>query len=399
MGVGNWIYTKKMGSNRRRHIIFVGLSGYPSLSSAPIQRGLNLGLSLYKKGWDITYLNRLPAISDQKSEGYGFAHYENVIGPKKSYQNKYGRFFWKNMSFFIEVFKLIRLNRKHNIDFLFVYTQYFGVVVFYWLISRVLSIKICLSYVEYRSVIPGRNSVFLKINDYLFDRYSFAFSDSVNPISLSLEKIVNQHYPDKPQIRIPPLCNFSLFVKEPAVYQDDYFLYCGSAAYLDVVKLLLDAFVATGDNEVKLVLIISGNKSSLDKVQLYITDKDNVIVETNISYSRLINLYTNALALIIPLRNTKQDQYRFPHKISEYTASKRPIITTDIGDISYYFTDKINAIVAGDDSVESLSGSISWAIKNKRRLEEIGLNSYHTGLANFSDLAYSDKLDKFLSAI
>ena len=58
---------------------------------------------------------------------------------------------------------------------------------------------------------------------------------------------------------------------------------------------------------------------------------------------------------MIPLKNTIEDIARFPNKISEYTAAHGLIVTTNFGEVPYYFKDGDNAIVANECSVSSIS--------------------------------------------
>jgi len=76
-----------------------------------------------------------------------------------------------------------------------------------------------------------------------------------------------------------------------------------------------------------------------------------IILYNNIPYATLISLYKSADLLIIPLRNNIQDVARFPHKVSEYTASKRPLISSKIGELKHYFVNKESALLAVEYSV------------------------------------------------
>jgi Glycosyltransferase len=299
----------------------------------------------------------------------------------------------------LEPFAIKKLAAVSKNKVLFVYTQFFGVLVYYRIISKLFGLKTCLSYVELRSSIPSRKRRFQKINDFLFDRYAFAFADAINPISKSLSQRVSQFYPQKPQILIPCICDFSQFGLRKKELASDYFLYCGSAGYNEVVNAVIDAYRMLPRRTVKLLLIISGSPAGLEKITRYVGKDDNIVIESNIEYESLVNLYLNALALLIPLRLTPQDSNRFPHKISEYTASKRPIITTGVGEVTNYFADKENAIIADGVAASQLSKAMNWAVENKEQLDRIGFNGYLTGLQAFSHMAYSEPLDFFLDNI
>ena len=65
-------------------------------------------------------------------------------------------------------------------------------------------------------------------------------------------------------------------------------------------------------------------------------------------------MYKNATAHLIPLSNSIQDTARFPNKISEYLASAKPIITTDVGEIKHYFKDMDNFDEILDSLIEDI---------------------------------------------
>jgi len=382
-----------------KHILFVGLTGFPDQPEAPIQRCLHLGDALRREGWSVSFLNRLhylPAGRQLNSTDFKFL---NVFKPGKIYQNKVVARLLKPLSFLIEPLVILNLHRKFRIKVLFIYTQFFGVVVYYWLLSKIIGCKTCLSYVEFRSSIPSRKRKFQRVNDYFFDRFAFKFVDSVNPISVKLENRVRRFYPAKPQIRIPSICDFSKFENLPRVYDGDYFLYCGSAAYCEVILKIIDAFFQIGYKDLKLILVISGGSAALRKIRSFIGHSQRVIIENNIPYERLASLYCHALALLIPLRSTLQDAYRFPHKLSEYTASGKTIITTKAGEINLYFEDKVSAVIAADDSPAQLAAAMAWTAKNRDRSAVIGLNGRKVGEGVFSHLVYGKKLDSFFHTL
>ena len=67
---------------------------------------------------------------------------------------------------------------------------------------------------------------------------------------------------------------------------------------------------------------------------------------SNLTNRALNDLYKNAIALLIPLRPTLQDEARFPHKIGEYLASGNPVISTNYGEVKHYFQDGHDMLIA-----------------------------------------------------
>jgi glycosyltransferase involved in cell wall biosynthesis len=107
-------------------------------------------------------------------------------------------------------------------------------------------------------------------------------------------------------------------------------------------------------------------------------------------------MYQNCLALLIPLRPTLQDIARFPHKIGEYTASKRPIISTNIGEVSIFFKDGENAFLSESFEVNNYSKKMQEVIDFPSKREVVAEQSFLTGIKDFNYKTNSERLYEFL---
>ena len=119
-------------------------------------------------------------------------------------------------------------------------------------------------------------------------------------------------------------------------------------------------------------------------------------VFSNIPFSELVDLYVNASALLIPLRSTKQDAARFPHKIAEYTATGNPIITTNYGEVNYYFKDGENALVADSYNTSDFAEKMNFVIENPEQAKQIGQKGKELGMNEFSHIKYGPILKDYL---
>ena len=93
------------------------------------------------------------------------------------------------------------------------------------------------------------------------------------------------------------------------------------------------------------------------------------------------------------MRNTDQDKARFPHKISEYCASCRPIITNNVGEIKNYFNET-NAYLCADYDEQEFANAMHKVISEPDRANKIAMNSYKTGILSFNYKSYSKSLIK-----
>ena len=111
----------------------------------------------------------------------------------------------------------------------------------------------------------------------------------------------------------------------------------------------------------------------------------------------LISYFKGAQYLLIPLRDTLSEIARFPNKICEYIASNGVFVSTNIGEISYYFKDGENAIIANSFCVESFVEVFNNIDSGGYDRESLQRNAYELGFELFCMDAYEDDLNLFLS--
>ena len=127
--------------------------------------------------------------------------------------------------------------------------------------------------------------------------------------------------------------------------------------------------------------------------------RDHVRLFSNLKYSHLIHKYVHAKALLIPLTDSITDKARFPQKISEYLASGNPIITTNYGEVPFYFQDQKNALVANNYNVEEFASKFDFVVDNPEASVEIGKNGKATGLKFFDHNSYGAEIRKMIISL
>ena len=101
---------------------------------------------------------------------------------------------------------------------------------------------------------------------------------------------------------------------------------------------------------------------------------------SNVSDKELSVLYKNATGLLIPLRPNIQDEARFPHKFGEYLISGNPVITTNYGEVKYYFKDMVNALIAEIYDEKAFAEKMYYVITNPSECSIIGQNGKKVAL-------------------
>ena len=231
--------------------------------------------------------------------------------------------------------------------------------------------------------------------DYCFGKYM----DAIFPISHFLQAKA-EHF-DKPMMLLPVLGNFD---KQYPTLPKPQFTYCADAGYLMRNKIVLDAFEILYQScaNVRLNLVLFGLSQDIVSVKSYLlslTSRNNVSILFQISNSELQQLYFSSLGLLIPLDpNSLQDKARFSQKIAEYLTSTRPIITSNVGEVPFYFENRINAMVV-DYSASAYAHAMKSLVDDNNLADRIGQKGYELGRKNFNYLAYGNKLKTFIASL
>ncbi len=388
------------------YIVHVGFSGFP-VGNAAVQRVRSTYKAVKLAGFTPLIINK-QSLHKQVSYTKRVNRFDGLIfldtSPVLTKPNSFIKRNTNKIQGLIAEFRLL-YNRRKNIKAAIAYTASFSELVYYWVISKILGFKLVIQYVELRSSVAERDSFFTKINDRLFDRYCHNFCDGVIAISEFLKVQIKRRSPGLPIIKIPSICDFQDFENFEAAKVDyKYYLYCGTVYYTPVIEFVLNFFEKVKDQHLyngKIIFIISGGerKNYVAVEEMFKNSKytDDIILYNNIPYATLISLYKSADLLIIPLRNNIQDIARFPHKVSEYTASKRPLISSKIGELKHYFVNKESALLADEYNVDMYVDTIRQMKAENLDFDDIGRKGYEIGYNNFHYMSNIENIKTFFN--
>lgn len=386
--------------------IHVGFSGFP-YGMASVQRTLLTFKGLQASGSRAIVINKIS--HHQYTDKKKVKKFEGLLYVNTSLFNSRPSFFLKRnfnkiSGYFGELIFLFKKRKK--IDTAILYSNYFLEYPYYFLLSRIFGFKLIVQYVEMFSAIPGRSSFFTKINDRFIDNYVGWFCDGVIAISDYLLLHIKKISPKKPVLKIPVMADFTKINAIAIPASKPYIMYCGTIYYFEVIVFIMSVFTLLKENkkyEGQLLLIISGdhdtNRQKFDSLIKDSKFKDDIVIKSNIAHDELLAAYAAADVLLIPLRNTIQDIARFPHKIGEYTASRRPILSTNIGEIKTCFKDNVSALLADDYSIEAYYNKLVSCFNSYAKMDEIGQAGYCVGLNHFEYITQGKEIRNFIDRL
>ncbi|MBJ2172613.1 glycosyltransferase family 4 protein [Aureibaculum sp. A20] len=399
-----------MNKNIKKRVLFTGANGFP-FGSAVIQRQIQMAKALMNADFKILVINKNGSHSKNIAERENIVVQGNYHGIDYIYcsllsyrpDNFIVRNLVKKIGSIIEFFTIFYYRIFKNATHIFNNSINLKTLKYYYTLSKIFKMELVYDYVEIIGSLGNRDKKELEEVKHDFDYQFLNYSDKIIAISNYLENHVKSIDPNKEMIKIPPIIDFSYFGDIKPKYEDvSYFLFCGSAVYMDVVNFIIDAFIhsKSQDNDYHLKLVINGSHEQLNNLREFITEKkcqDNIEVLTKLPYDDLISYYKSARALLIPVSNNVQDNARFPFKICEYTASKRPIITSDSGAITEYFIDGENAFIAKTDDCSSLTNKLNLVIDQPALSNKVGFNGNELGQRVFNFKSYSSNFKELLN--
>ena len=394
-----------MKNKDQKFILFLGRNGFP-FGSAGVNHSAFISKAIQESGLKILIISHRAVHRkseqvqiDMKGEVQGVPYQYTTLSPYKydsfiarNLNKIYGRI---NEFFLILKFKL---TGKLKAFLIYLHINSIRQLIYYRFLSKIFFIPLVLFQTEFYSEIERNAGIFEKIGDKLFDKYSYYLTDKYLLISEFLISKVFYQRKVKPYVKIPPLIDPGLFNNLEKKGENN-FVFCATTPYMEVIFFVIEAFELLEDSTFKLVLIVNGDEQSKEKLKKRIQKSkknQNILQLSKLPYETLLDYYLNAAALLIPLRPIIQDEARFPQKISEYSISGSPIITTKHGEVVNYFEDNISALIAEKYDIALFSKKMEYVIKCPEQAKKIGIKGKEIGMKYFNYKQYSKTLHDFL---
>ncbi len=396
-------------SEIKPHIVFLGQDGYPC-GLAEIQKIRLIARSLVLAGCDVTIVNRLWILGKcpdnftaEKSGTFEGVDYTFACGTPFRPHRFIERTLRRIISVLNEIKILWRLNKKRRIESAIISIGSFWDVLYYWIISRLFSFTIVLTITELFTQMRRIKNPIIYFDAWLVDKFAFRIVDGNLPINEFFIERIKTYRKGKPYLKVPVLVDLSRFDGIKREPYEKYLLFCGSLAYLEVIKFIINAFdYCHTTDEIFLYFVVNGSPIHFLGLKSIISNSKRrgfIRVFSNLSEQELSRLYVNAYALLIPIRPNLQDKARFPHKIGEYCASGRPIITTNYGEIRTYFEHSKTAIITSSYSETEYANVIDLTLSNSNLADEVGMNGKHLAEKEFDYKLYGEKIKHFIRSL
>lgn len=368
---------------------------YPVSFSANNSKAEFIARGLLENGCQVHIINNLKGeedIKEVKSEisqyGIHYITFPHADGFKGWIQNYKMR---------VEILKKYRIN---GINGAIIGMKYYHIFLINTLLTKRLGYKSTSLFHEWHISFNHKNLV-RKIEAWLKDKTFGYLINGVLPIS---EFLIEKSKIFKKQIlKLPVLADFNNNPGKDRSHPD-CFVYCAHADYIRIIEFIIDSYSIAMNKglENELVLVLHGKESSINKIRTKVEERklsDKIKVKSKLSNAELSALYKSAIGLLIPLDpESLQDKARFSQKIAEYLTSARPIITSNTGEISYYFRNEKNAVII-NFTPEAYANAMVMLANNLELAEKIGRSGWELGSKYFDYKKNADRIAKFIEAL
>lgn len=279
--------------------------------------------------------------------------------------------------------------------------------IWFILYAKMIGYKVIFDVIEdnsYQSHVGFINKLRIKTSVFLF-KYIRFFADGMIGISEHLYKLVQTVTKNKiPCYLIPITVNLKYFAKSNTAAATTnhtmQIFYGGSFGQKDGLEYLIKAFdkVSIKHPAAELVFTGLGHKQDMDRINSHIASAAN---KSKINYKGFLGtdeyytLLKGCDIFCMTRVNSKFANAGFPFKLGEFLASGKAVIATNVGDVSNYLFNNVNAMVVSPDSVEEIADALDLLIQNPEKRSALGIEARKTAEQFFD----SDKVGMQLLSI
>lgn len=281
---------------------------------------------------------------------------------------------------------LINLTGKRKSATLLVFNSELQSNIAILLFSKIVGIRTVKFVAEFIDKSQFRGSLMRKLKWYGFKlnfRYLNKQSDKLIVFSFFLrDEFINMGYPEENIIIQPNLTDFEFW--EPVETRIKHTIGYSGAPYLkDGLHDLFKALSILKKEGMVADLIVIGDatfgKSLIPDLKSECSRLDiaDIVYFTGLVKPEDVKKYLcECMFLAITRPSTVQTKAGFPTKLGEYFGTRRPVLSTNFGDIERYFQNGTDIVIAQTGDPFSIASKIKWMLENQETVEKITVNGY-----------------------
>jgi glycosyltransferase involved in cell wall biosynthesis len=172
----------------------------------------------------------------------------------------------------------------------------------------------------------------------------------------------------------------------------------------DNVDLLIKAYAAVWNDHPEMHLVLGGFCTDNDRKEIM-----DLIASLNIGErvefleymqrDEILNYITHAHVLVMVRSNNLEAMASYPSKLTEYVATAKPVITVNVGEISDYYSDGVNAWVVEPENVDQLADKLNFVLNNYETALQVSAKGKELIMTVFNYNFQAKRMIEFISSL
>jgi glycosyltransferase involved in cell wall biosynthesis len=279
---------------------------------------------------------------------------------------------WKKVMKFIKTFKLVRsINRKNKVQAIIVYSGLLFTFLFSWFVAATTRSKLIQEISEHPLRYHQKGKIRIAIGKLMIWLQT-TLNDGIFCISHFLMDFYRERgFPPGRLLLVPSTVDPDRFISlNGSPFSFPYIGYFGMLTFSrDRLDMLIEAFaiIATKYPQYRLVLGGPEYGSELEKIKSLASElgiKERMIILEYLPREEIIEYIANSEVLVMVRENDLKAHASFPSKLTEYLATGRPVISVNVGEISRFITNGVNAYLVEPGNTIQLAEKIDFILSD-----------------------------------
>jgi colanic acid/amylovoran biosynthesis glycosyltransferase len=170
------------------------------------------------------------------------------------------------------------------------------------------------------------------------------------------------------------------------------------------VDLLIKAYAAICNDHPELRLVLGGFCTDNDRTEILdlialLKMEEKIEFLEYMQRDEILNYITHAHVLVMVRSNNLEAMASYPSKLTEYVATSKPVITVNVGEISDYYSDGVNAWVVEPENVEALAEKLSFVINNYETARKVSAKGKELIMTTFNYNFQAKRMIEFITSM
>jgi len=306
--------------------------------------------------------------------------------------------------FFDTVKSLFRTNRyliknRKNIDVLFLYSPDIHYYIHIYMLARILSIPVVIEQTELKSsqYWQYKKSMFYYLNKF-DERFSHFFAKHITVNSTRLQQYYIKSYGTERVHLLSNTIDSSRFA-HIIIPTKGCIGYIGSFGVKDGLLLIIEAFAEAKKEHDFITLKLMGyceNQKNILELIKKLGIENSVELTGPLLYNEVPAQLQNCDLLLMNRIDSTYANFGFPNKLGEYMATGNPVISTDVSDVSLYFTHGEDLYIIPPNNTAALAMGIIERYDDVDKFDQMGISGKQKALALFDYKLVCTKLESVL---